>query len=74
VKASRISKIAGIGFLGFVAAATVADRVNLNPVAAQFAGFAGAFLGSMAAKLRIAPKRRPDTTAEPAAPTEPAPK
>jgi uncharacterized membrane protein YeaQ/YmgE (transglycosylase-associated protein family) len=44
VKTARIAKIAGLSFAGFVAASIVADKVNLNPLSSQIAGFAGAFL------------------------------
>jgi len=39
---SRIAKITGLSFAGFVAASIVADKVNPNPFASQIAGFTGA--------------------------------
>jgi hypothetical protein len=52
VEASRIAKIAGLGIAGFMVVAGVADRVNLNPLASQVAGFAGAFIGTLVAHRR----------------------
>jgi hypothetical protein len=52
VKTARIAKIAGLSLAGFVAASMVADKVNLNPLASQVAGFAGAFLGTLAGRRR----------------------
>jgi len=52
VKTSRITKIAGLSFAGFVAASIVADKVNLNPLASQIAGFAGAFFGTLVSRRR----------------------
>src|SRR5437660_6233475 len=52
VKISRLSKIAGAGFIGFCALSLAADTVDLNPMASQVAGFIGAFLGSLVAGRR----------------------
>ena len=52
MKISKITKLAGAGLLGFCAVSLAADRLPLNPVASQVAGFAGAFLGSLVAKVR----------------------
>jgi hypothetical protein len=57
MKISRITKVAGASLLGFCAVSLAADKLPLNPVASQVAGFAGAFLGSLFAKTR--PKSRP---------------
>ena len=67
MKASRITKIAGLSFAGFVAASIVADKVNLNPMASQISGFVGAFFGTMVARRRAARQiaakpPRPDET------------
>ena len=56
VKASRISKIAGLGLAGVVVASIAADRVNLGPVASQAAGFVGAFIGTLVANRRLSRK------------------
>ncbi len=48
----RFTKIAGLSFVGFCAAAAIADRVNLTPVASQIAGFAGALAGTLVARGR----------------------
>ncbi len=52
MKASRITKIAGLGLAGFVAASFVADKANLTPLLAQVAGFAGAVVGSVVGRGR----------------------
>ena len=52
VKTARIAKIAGLSFVGFVAASIVADKVNLNPLSSQIAGFAGAFFGTLVGRRR----------------------
>jgi hypothetical protein len=52
VKPTRIAKIAGVSFAGFVAAAFLADKINLGQSAAQISGFAGAFIGTMMARRR----------------------
>ena len=52
MKLSKITKIAGAGLIGFCAVSLAADKIALNPVASQVAGFAGAFLGSLMAKRR----------------------
>jgi hypothetical protein len=44
VKISRLSKIAGVGFIGFCAASMAADKANLGQTLSQAAGFAGALL------------------------------
>ena len=54
MKTSRITKIAGLSLAGFVAASIVADKVNLNPLASQIAGFAGAFFGTLVSRRRAA--------------------
>jgi hypothetical protein len=63
--ASKFSKIAGIGFVGFCAASLLADKVNLTPAMSQMAGFAGGFLGSLVGSWRAArSKEAPRTKAE----------
>jgi len=57
MRVSRIAKIAGLSVAGFCLSAAAADKINLNPVASQLAGFAGAFLGTLVARHRA---RRPD--------------
>jgi|GraSoi2013_115cm_1033766.scaffolds.fasta_scaffold1074252_1 hypothetical protein len=52
MKLSKITKIAGAGLIGLCAVSLAADKIALNPVASQVAGFAGAFLGSLMAKRR----------------------
>jgi uncharacterized membrane protein YeaQ/YmgE (transglycosylase-associated protein family) len=52
VKTARIAKIAGLSFAGFVAASIAADKGNLNPLASQIAGFAGAFFGTLVGRRR----------------------
>ncbi len=47
MKASRITKIAGLSLVGFVAATVAADKFGVGPAASQAAGFAGAFLGTL---------------------------
>ncbi len=49
---NRISRIAGITIAGFVVASVTADKANLGPVAAQAAGFVGAFAGTLLAHVR----------------------
>jgi hypothetical protein len=55
MKVTRIAKIAGLSVAGFCLSAAAADKVNLNPVASQLAGFAGAFLGTLFARRRTKP-------------------
>lgn len=55
MNARRISKIAGLSVIGFCAAAAVADKVNLNPMASQVAGFVGALAGTLVGRLRSKP-------------------
>src|SRR5690348_4863803 len=57
MKISKITKVAGAGLLGFCAVSLAADKVNLTPVVSQIAGFAGAFVGSLVAKMRTKKKR-----------------
>lgn len=60
----RITKVAGLSFIGFCAAAAVADKVNLNPMAAQVAGFVGALAGTLVARWRSKPDPPPSREAE----------
>jgi hypothetical protein len=60
MKASKISKVAGLSFLGFCVAAATADKVNLNPLASQVAGFVGAFVGSLVATGRRSKTSQPE--------------
>jgi hypothetical protein len=46
-KFGGVKTVAGLSFVGFCAASVIADRVNLNPMASQVAGFIGAFLGAL---------------------------
>ena len=57
MKVSKITKVAGASLLGFCAVSLAADKLPLNPVASQVAGFAGAFLGSLAARIRSKGRR-----------------
>ena len=57
MKVSKITKVAGASLLGFCAVSLAADKLPLNPVASQVAGFAGAFLGSLAARIRSKSRR-----------------
>ena len=50
MKVSSISKIAGLGFAGFVVASIAVDKMNLGPVISQVAGAAGAVAGSLMAR------------------------
>jgi hypothetical protein len=52
VKIGRISKIAGISFVGFVVATIAADKVNLGPVVSQLAGVLGGFAGTLVGRRR----------------------
>jgi hypothetical protein len=63
VNASRISKIAGLSLAGVVVASIAADKANLGPVASQIAGFAGAFIGTLAARRRTSKKTQPTSPA-----------
>jgi hypothetical protein len=68
VKISRLSKIAGIGLIGFCAASIAADKANLGPTLSQAAGFAGAFLDSLVAgrrSNRVSTAHDSHATAEP---------
>jgi hypothetical protein len=58
MKISKITKVAGVSLLGFCAVSLAADRLPLNPLASQVAGFAGAFLGLLVAKTRSKTNRR----------------
>ena len=60
MKASRITKIAGLSLAGFVAASIVADKVNLNPLASQITGFVGAFFGTLVGRRRKARRIAPE--------------
>jgi hypothetical protein len=60
MRVSRITKIAGITLVGFCAASVVADKVNLNPLNSQMAGFVGAFLGTLIGRRRV----KPETSSE----------
>ena len=55
MKVTRIAKIAGLSVAGFCLSAAAADKINLNPAASQLAGFAGAFLGTLFARMRTKP-------------------
>ncbi len=69
----RISKIAGVAFAGFCAASFGADKANLAPVAAQLAGFIGAFAGTLVASNRKRLTRKRPAEPATAAPAEEAP-
>ena len=56
MKISKITKVAGASLLGFCAVSLAADKISLNPLASQIAGFAGAFLGSLVAQTRARKK------------------
>lgn len=49
---SRLSKIAGVGLIGFCAVSIAADKADLSPALSQIMGFTGAFLGSLVAGRR----------------------
>ena len=51
-KFGGVKTLAGLSFIGFCAASVIADRVDLNAMASQLAGFAGAFLGAVVARGR----------------------
>jgi hypothetical protein len=57
MRLSKITKIAGAGQIGFCAVSLAADKISLNPMASQVAGFAGAFLGSLMARRRSKAKQ-----------------
>jgi hypothetical protein len=59
VRASRITKIAGLSLAGFVASTVLADKINPNPLVSQVAGFTGAFLGTLVGGWRA--RRRPSS-------------
>jgi hypothetical protein len=52
VKASKITKIAGVTLAGFVVASIAADKANLGPVLSQVAGFAGALAGTLVGRRK----------------------
>ncbi len=52
VQKTGILKIAGLSLIGFCAVSFGVDRANVGPIASQFAGFCGAFLGGLAAHRR----------------------
>ncbi|MGI8744817.1 MAG: hypothetical protein ACR2NN_20050 [Bryobacteraceae bacterium] len=52
----KAGKIAGVSFVAFIATAFAATKINFSPAAAQLAGFAGAFLGSLVANGRRSKK------------------
>jgi hypothetical protein len=56
-----MTKIAGLTLAGFVAASVAADKVNLNPLVSQIAGFAGAFLGTLAGGWQAERRRKAET-------------
>jgi hypothetical protein len=51
-KFGGVKTVAGLSFVGFCAASLIADRVNLNPMVSQVAGFVGAFAGALVARGR----------------------
>jgi hypothetical protein len=71
MRVSRIAKIAGLSVAGFCLSAAAADKINLNPLASQLAGFAGAFLGTLVGRRRAGrrdsghPKGRGDPSGKP---------
>jgi uncharacterized membrane protein YeaQ/YmgE (transglycosylase-associated protein family) len=65
VNASRITKIAGLSLVGFVAASIAADKFDVGPIASQAAGFAGAFMGTLFGRLRAKGKDQLRATVEP---------
>ena len=67
MKISRMTKIAGASLIGFCAVSIGADKVNLNPMTSQIAGFVGAFLGSLVAQRR----RSGNSSASPRSSSEP---
>ena len=67
MRASRITKIAGLSLAGFVASTVLADKVNPNPLVSQVAGFTGAFLGTLIGGWRA---RRRTPSAPPANPRD----
>ena len=64
-KVTGIKMVAGLSFISFAAVSMLADRAKLTPVASLVAGFAGAFLGGLAANRRSRDKT-PASRSEPA--------
>lgn len=52
MKVKTAIKTAGLSFAGYALASMFADKIPLNPMASQLAGFAGAFLGTLVAPRR----------------------
>lgn len=52
MKVKTAIKTAGLSFAGYALASLFADKLPLNAMASQLAGFAGAFLGTLVAPLR----------------------
>ncbi len=74
MRISRLSKIAGLGLVGFCAVSIAADKANLSPVLSQVMGFAGAFLGSLVAGRRRRGERKSSSNEKSPKSTEPRPK
>lgn len=52
MKVKTAVKTAGLSFAGYALASLFADKLPLNPMATQVAGFVGAFLGTLVGPLR----------------------
>ena len=63
MKVKTAIKTAGLSFAGYALASMFADKIPLNPMASQLAGFAGAFLGTLVAPRRD--RQRPQRNSAP---------
>jgi len=52
MKVKTAVKTAGLSFAGYALASMFADKLPLNPMVTQVAGFVGAFLGTLVAPWR----------------------
>ena len=52
MKVKTAIKTAGLSFAGYALASLFADKIPLNPMACQVAGFVGAFLGTLVTPRR----------------------
>jgi len=52
MKVKTAIKTAGLSFAGYALASFAADKIPLNPIACQLAGFVGAFLGTLVTPRR----------------------
>jgi len=47
MKVKTAIRTAGLSFAGYAVASFFADKIPLNPIASQLAGFVGAFVGTL---------------------------